>query len=126
MEENLVSVYVDKEFKFSNQIMNIDYAFAFNHFVKKLYPNAGNFEEFNAQPNKDNLIQYSLNLTSESFLNPEYDIENSYKNLKINMKYNNINILFILVKDHEHVSHMELLTDVTITIDPINDSSFRY
>ncbi|CAG8721914.1 42256_t:CDS:1 [Gigaspora margarita] len=106
--------------------MNIDYAFAFNHFVKKLYPNAGNFEEFNAQPNKDNRIQYSLNLTSESFLNPEYNIENCYKNLKINMKYNNINILFILVKDHEHVSHIELLTDVTITIDPINDLSFRY
>ncbi|CAG8736180.1 12829_t:CDS:1, partial [Racocetra persica] len=111
------------ESKFSNQTMNIDYAFAFNHFVKKLYPNAGNFEEFNAQPNKDNRIQYSLNLTSESFLNSEYDI---YKNLKINMKYKNINILFILVKNHEHVSHMELLTDVTITIDPINDLSFRY
>ncbi|CAG8797591.1 5559_t:CDS:2, partial [Gigaspora margarita] len=61
-----------------------------------LYLNAGNFEEFNAQPNKDNGIQYSLNLMSESFLNPEY------------------------------VSHMELLTDVTITIDPINDLSFRY
>ncbi|CAG8771825.1 25379_t:CDS:1, partial [Racocetra persica] len=123
----LVSVYVDKESKFSNQTMNIDYAFAFNQFVKKLYPNAGNFEEFNAQPNKDNRIQYSLNLTSESFLNPEYNIENSYyRNLKISMNYNNINILFILVKDYEHVSHIELLTDVTITIDPINDLLFRY
>ncbi|CAG8701345.1 13_t:CDS:2, partial [Dentiscutata erythropus] len=28
--------------------------------------------------------------------------------------------------NHEHVSHIELLTDVTITIDPINDLSFRY
>ncbi|CAG8585294.1 14405_t:CDS:2, partial [Gigaspora margarita] len=91
-----------------------------------LYPNTGNFEEFNAQPNKDNRIQYSLNLTSESFLNPKYNIENCYKNLKINVKYNNINILFILVKNHEHVSHMELLTDIIITINLINDLSFRY
>ncbi|CAG8670025.1 11938_t:CDS:2 [Gigaspora rosea] len=40
------------------------------------------------------------------------------------MRYNNINILFILVKDHEHVLYLkELLGDVIITND---DLSFKY
>ncbi|RIB00966.1 hypothetical protein C2G38_2150667 [Gigaspora rosea] len=40
------------------------------------------------------------------------------------MTYNNINILFILIKNLSHIE--ELLGNVIITIDPIDDISFRY
>ncbi|RIB15043.1 hypothetical protein C2G38_2193363 [Gigaspora rosea] len=120
MNQNiLVLVYVNKKFEFSDKIKNVKDDYAFKHFVKKLCPNVCNFDEF-----KDNSIQYSLNITSETFLNAEY---NFAKDLRTNMTYNNINILFILVKNHEHVSYMEeLLGDVAITIDPINDLLFSY
>ncbi|CAG8570340.1 33989_t:CDS:2 [Gigaspora margarita] len=40
------------------------------------------------------------------------------------MSHLNINILFILVKNHKHLS--QLSGDATIVIDPINDLLFRY
>ncbi|CAG8825134.1 16856_t:CDS:1 [Gigaspora margarita] len=121
MEQNLlVLVYVNK----IDQIKNVNDAYAFEHFVKKLYPNVGKFEEFNMQSSKDNSILYSLNITSENFLNSKY---NFAERLRTSMTYINVNILFILIKNHEHVSHMEeLLGDVIITIDPIDDISFKY
>ncbi|CAG8475181.1 35723_t:CDS:1 [Gigaspora margarita] len=123
-QKTLVLVYINKEFEFSNMIRNVDDAYAFKHFVKKALPNVGNFDEFNTQLSKDNSIQYSLNITSETFLNSQYNFANC---LRQNMTYNNINILFILVKKHEHVSYMEeLLNHITITIDLINDLLFRY
>ncbi|KAF0550641.1 hypothetical protein F8M41_024126 [Gigaspora margarita] len=49
------------------------------------------------------------------------------KNLWTNIRYLNINILFILVKNHEHVFHMEeLFGDVIITIDPLYNLTFKY
>ncbi|CAG8730925.1 7485_t:CDS:1, partial [Dentiscutata heterogama] len=122
-QNSLVLVYVNKKFEFSDMIKNVKEDYAFEHFVKKLCPNVCNFDEFNML-SKDNSIQYSLNITSETFLNSEY---NFAKNLRTNMTYNNINILFIMVKNYEHISYLEeLLGDVTITIDPINDLLFRY
>ncbi|KAF0487815.1 hypothetical protein F8M41_022483 [Gigaspora margarita] len=117
MEQSLlVLVYINK----IDQIKNVNDTYAFEHFVKKLYPNVGKFEEFNVQLSKDNFILYSLDITSENFLNFQY---NFAELLKTNMTYNNINILFILIKD---LSHIEFLGDVIITIDPIDDISFRY
>ncbi|CAG8789256.1 10327_t:CDS:1 [Gigaspora margarita] len=124
MKQNiLVLVYINKKFEFSNKIKNVKDDYAFEHFVKKLCPNVCNFDEFNML-SKDNSIQYSLNITSKTFLNSEY---NFAKNLRTNMTYNNINILFIIVKNLEHVSYMEELSgDVTITINLNNDLLFRY
>ncbi|CAG8833047.1 19263_t:CDS:1, partial [Gigaspora margarita] len=115
-----------KKFQFSDKIKNVDDVYAFKHFVKKLYPNVGDFGEFNTRSSKDNSIQYSLTITSETFLNSQYNFANC---LRQGMTYNNINILFILIKNHEHKFYMEELLgdgDVIITIDPINDLLFRY
>ncbi|CAG8521967.1 9585_t:CDS:1 [Gigaspora rosea] len=120
-DQNLiVPVYVNQKFEFSDEIKNVNDVYAFQHFVKILCRNVSNFDN---QRGKDN-IQYSLDITSETFLDSKY---NYMTNLWINMRYFNINILFILVKNHEHVSHMEeLFGDVVITIDPIYDSTFKY
>ncbi|KAF0538762.1 hypothetical protein F8M41_007530 [Gigaspora margarita] len=112
----LVPVYVDPKFEFSYKIKN-DNDNAFIHFVKNLSLNVSNFD---MQWGKDN-IQYSLDITSETLLNSEY---NFATNLWTNMRYYNIDILFFLIKNHEHVPHMkELLGNVIIIID---DLSFRY
>ncbi|CAG8712992.1 5290_t:CDS:2, partial [Scutellospora calospora] len=88
-------VYVDPKFEFSDKLKNDKDAFI--HFV-----NVSNFD-----------VQWE-------FLNPDYN----FTNLRTNMRYNNINILFILVKNHEHVPHLKkLLGDVIITND---DLSFKY
>ncbi|RIB07037.1 hypothetical protein C2G38_2215584 [Gigaspora rosea] len=112
----LVLVYVDLKFEFSYKIKN-DNDNAFIHFIKNLSLNVSNFD---MQRGKDN-IQYSLDITSENLLNSEY---NFATNLWTNMRYYNIDILFFLIKNHEHVPHMkELLGNVIIIID---DLSFRY
>ncbi|CAG8795582.1 10485_t:CDS:1 [Dentiscutata erythropus] len=120
-DQNLiVPVYVDQKFEFSDEIKNVNDVYAFQHFVKILCQNISNFDK---QRGKDN-IQYSLYITSKTFLDSKY---NYLTNLWTNMKYFNINILFILVKNHEHVSHMEeLFGNVIITIDLIYDLTFRY
>ncbi|RIB03213.1 hypothetical protein C2G38_2225746 [Gigaspora rosea] len=120
-DQNLiVPVYVNQKFEFSDEIKNVNDVYAFQHFVKILCRNVSNFDK---QRGKDN-IQYSLHITSEAFLDSKY---NYLTNLWTNMRYFNINILFILVKNHEHVSHMEeLFGDIIITIDPIYDLTFRY
>ncbi|KAF0405620.1 hypothetical protein F8M41_008915 [Gigaspora margarita] len=120
-DQNLiVPVYVNQKFEFSDEIKNVNDAYAFQHFVKILCQNVSNFDN---QRGKDS-IQYSLDITSETFLDSKY---NYMTNLWTNMRYFNINILFILVKNHEHVTHMEeLFGDVIITIDPIYNLTFRY
>ncbi|CAG8818937.1 11941_t:CDS:1, partial [Gigaspora margarita] len=61
------SAYVDEKFEFTDRIKNVNYIYAFEHFVKKLYLNVGNFDKFNRQFSMDSRIQYSLNSTSEIF-----------------------------------------------------------
>ncbi|CAG8830163.1 34694_t:CDS:1, partial [Racocetra persica] len=119
-DQNLiVPVYVNQKFEFLDEIKNVNDVYTFQHFVKILCRNISNFDN---QWGKNN-IQYSLDITSETFLDSKYNL----MNLWTNMRYFNINILFILVKNHEHVSHMEeLFGDVIITIDPIYDLIFRY
>ncbi|CAG8836565.1 17250_t:CDS:1, partial [Gigaspora margarita] len=61
MEQHLlVSVCVEN--KIVDKIKNVNDVYAFKHFVKMLYHNVGNIDEFNTQADKDNCIQYSLNI----------------------------------------------------------------
>ncbi|CAG8855626.1 23595_t:CDS:2, partial [Gigaspora margarita] len=87
-------VYINK----IDQIKNVNDTYIFEHFVKKLYPNVGKFEEFNDLSHMEFLGDFIITIDPIDDKSFRYQSDNIQEFTTILRKYNPQNILNICEK----------------------------